>query len=151
MPDLNPLGICSFIGPDITSLSIFETDRHLWEPGDAAKIKALLEQAEPEEAKRQASLSETEQRQAQLGQNLADVRQTIKETSEQYRGLLVASMNEVIAMGSDCNSQDLGSRLRGFQDNSDLLVETRNLIEYRLIPGGLLNNLQAWVALREIP
>lgn len=142
--------IYSHLGPNVTPLKLFETNRDTWKLGDAIRIEEMLIEVAPELAKRRSALEATEQLQKQLGESIAEVNKAIAEGTKEYTVLLRECMDEGVSTGAACNFQDLGSRLQLLESGIALRRETGNLVTYRLIPGARLQHRKDMVALREI-
>lgn len=62
--------------------------------------------------------------------------------------MLLASADEVIAMTSSCDVTALAARLRPAQDQVQLLADAKDLLQFKRIPAGRIQTLEALLNLR---
>lgn len=143
-------GPLSMIDQNVSLLDVLEVKVDTFKPEDVTALEQMAQQAAPEFQKRRAAYSDAQDYERQLAQSLAELNRMHTDATQEARRMLLSSCDEVIAMTSACDVTALAVRLRPAQDQTQLLADARDLLQFKRIPHARIQTLQAVLKLREI-
>jgi len=132
----------------LTVLDLLEVRPDTFKPEDVTALEEMARETFPEYKKRMATHVGAQEYESQLARTLAELDGLHSQAAQEARHMLLASADEVISMTSTCDVTALATRLRPAQDQVQLLADAKDLLQFKRIPAGRIQTLEALLNLR---
>jgi hypothetical protein len=132
----------------LTVLDLLEVKPDTFKPEDVTALDEMARETFPEYQKRMAAHVAAQEYESQLARTLAELDGLHNQATQESRRILLASADEVISMTSVCDVKALAALLRPAQDQVQLLADAKDLLQFKRIPAGRIQTLEALLNLR---
>ena len=132
----------------LTVLDLLEVKPDTFKPDDVAALEEMARQTVPEYEKKMAAHVAAQEYERQLTGTLAELNGLQAQAAQEAQRMLISSADEVISMTSVCDVKALAALLRPAQDQVQLLADAKDLLQFKRIPAGRIQTLEALLNLR---